>query len=225
MTQDKNGQLSRTVDYFQLSRKDHSSYLTFSGKEVEQKFTFDSIDDRIDRDASKDDHSSLIKGQDSSKRKPGFVYKRFTQTVQEQGFVVSDDVPGDGNCFFTALHRALLRNLDSQWLGFTYANSNEFRFYLVSQYDNHIDIRDGQGATPEYIAQMRQPAAHSGQIRRWGSDAEIMLFCRVFNIKVTVFSPTYPTGRLTFGDSLVAPVTTLYLVNARGNHWEYAEPE
>lgn len=78
---------------------------------------------------------------------------------------------------------------------------------------------------PVNIIQMRQPAAYSGQISRWGSDAEIMLFCRVFNIKVTVFSPTYPNGRLTFGDSLPAPVTTLYLVNARGNHWEYATPE
>ncbi|QJE01795.1 hypothetical protein HH212_18630 [Massilia forsythiae] len=84
-----------------------------------------------------------------------------------------------------------------------------------------------QKITPDYIAEMRQYAKSSSQLSRWGSDAEIMMFCRVYNARVTVFSPTYPAPgySLVFeNDQGLAPAYDIALVHRHGNHWRYLKP-
>jgi hypothetical protein len=164
----------------------------------------------------KDDRSQL------EKRKPGGVgapkKQTFRQRIQAGGYAVHG-VPGDGNCFFHALLAAANHANYVPVATMTHAG---FRTWLVGQYANYADIRAQQNATPAYITEMSQAAVRLGQVRRWGSDAEVILFCRASSSRVIVHAPRYPNDETEFAPFGVAVQRTLHLVNSAGDHWEWA---
>lgn len=133
---------------------------------------------------------------------------------------------GDGNCLFRALGAAL----ENAGYNATPTDHVSLRQETVDAYGYHADLRTAQMITDAYRNEMRQGAVRPGQISRWGSDAEIMAFCRRYRARVVVFSPTYPSGNgysAEFewaADPAGAPLYTLRVEHVGGNHWEWLTP-
>lgn len=174
---------------------------------------------RVEGATQDDRRVAKDKGKSSASASPK-ARPTFLQRVTTRGYTIHG-VPGDGNCFFHALlaagKAAGLEAFDA------YHDHVALRQNLVVEYRNHADVCRYQAVDEAYITEMLRPAAYAGQVSRWGSDAEIILFCRAYGVRVTVLSPRFPNDRADF-DPQGAPLATLYLVNSYGNHWEWADP-
>ena len=142
------------------------------------------------------------------------------------GQYVRHETTGDGNCLFHALGAALA----SAGYNATPTDHVSIRQETVDAYAAHVDLVASQRISAAYRQQMRQPAVRAGQISRWGSDAEIMAFCRRYRVRVTVFSPTYPAEdgyKAEFEwatDPAGAPPYTIRVEHTAGNHWQWLTP-
>ncbi len=157
----------------------------------------------------------------SRKSGPRVDLSGFDEFIKGQG--TEHDVPGDGNCLFHALGGALVEG-GHRPLG---TDDVSIREKVCDGFPRYPLLRARQGITDAYLAEMRQYATSAGQLSRWGSDAEIMMFCRAYNARVTVYSPTYPAPDYCAAfdaDNDRVPSYDIKLVHRHGNHWRYLTP-
>lgn len=132
---------------------------------------------------------------------------------------VIHETPGDGNCLFHALAAALEDAAGVQ------KTDLELRQEIGAIFRGSAELRRQQNVTLASVAQMEQRARAADDIVRWGSDAEIIAFCRQYPVRVRVYSTRYPPPGYcldfeTFGGRIDH---TLHLLNQGGNHWTWLE--
>ncbi|MEZ4295399.1 MAG: hypothetical protein R3B70_10520 [Polyangiaceae bacterium] len=137
-------------------------------------------------------------------------------------------VPGDGNCLFHALSRALQANGMAPALGQAFALAG---IGGNAPYDD-VQLRalavwqlTQEGNTPqEILTEMAKKATHVLQTDRWGTDREVGAVARALGIAIRIYSPNEHGGYRDLAGAQNAGIRAI-LHHGGGDHWEWAVPK
>lgn len=138
-----------------------------------------------------------------------------------------NEVPGDGNCLFHAVGRAVHPIFNPpQAMVPVDCSHIVMRAHAVAEARRQRDALIISDATLGlgYFDTMSQVATSALQVARWGSDREIGFLAQALRVNIRIYRHDSPNGFTETGPQGHAAVGNIYLQHVNGNHWIWLTP-